>query len=133
MVDEFEADISVRGDELWVLPRGDLDIAGAPELEETLSLAMASDAKAIVIDLRGLEFIDSTGLRALAQASQAEGGERISFVAGNDHVQSVFRISGLLEELPFRRGGLRNRRRQVTFAILCSRCQSRRPHRSSPG
>ena len=27
-VDEFEADISVRGEELWVLPRGDLDIAG---------------------------------------------------------------------------------------------------------
>lgn len=102
MIDGFEADMSVRGEELWVLPRGDLDIAGAPELEETLSLAMASDAKAIVIDLRGLEFIDSTGLRALAQAPQAEGGERISFVPGNDHVQSVFRISGLLEELPFR-------------------------------
>jgi anti-sigma B factor antagonist len=102
MVDEFEADISVRGDELWVLPRGDLDIAAAPELEETLSLAMASDATSIVIDLRGLEFVDSTGLRVLAQATQAEGGERISFIPGNDHVQSVFRISGLLDELPFR-------------------------------
>jgi anti-sigma B factor antagonist len=102
MADEFEADISVRGEELWVLPRGDLDIGGVPELEETLSLAMASDAAAIVIDLRELEFIDSTGLRALVQAPQATGGERISFVAGNDHVQSVLRISGLLEELPFR-------------------------------
>jgi anti-anti-sigma factor len=102
MVDEFEADISVRGDELWVLPRGDLDLQGAPELEEALSLALASDAKAIVIDLRGLEFVDSTGLRALAQPSKAEGGERISYVPGNDHVQSVFRISGLLDELPFR-------------------------------
>ena len=94
MLDEFEADISVRGEELWVLPRGDLDIAAATELEETLSLALASDAKAIVIDLRGLEFLDSTGLRTLVQAPMAEGGERISFVAGNDHVQSVFRISG---------------------------------------
>jgi len=102
MVDEFEADIAVRGDELWVLPRGDLDIAGAPELEETLSLAMASDAKAIVIDLRGLEFIDSTGLRTLVEAPQAEGGDRISFVAGNDHVQSVFRVAGLIDELRFR-------------------------------
>jgi anti-anti-sigma factor len=102
MVDEFEADISVRGDELWVLPTGDLDIAAAPELSETLSLAMASDAKSIVIDLRGLEFIDSTGLRTLLEAQQSEGGERISFVAGNDHVQSVFRVAGLLDELPFR-------------------------------
>lgn len=102
MVEELEADVSVRGDELWVLPRGDLDIAGAPELEETLSLALASDARAIVIDLRGLDFLDSTGLRALAHAPLAEGGERISFVAGNDHVQSVFRIAGLLDQLPFR-------------------------------
>jgi anti-sigma B factor antagonist len=102
MIDEFEADISVRGDELWVLPRGELDLEGAPELEETLSLAMASDAKSIVIDLRGLEFVDSTGLRVLAQAPMAEGGERISFVPGSDHVQSVFRIAGLLDDLSFR-------------------------------
>jgi anti-anti-sigma factor len=102
MAEEFEADISVRGDELWVLPRGDLDIAGAPELEETLSLALASDAAQIVIDLRGLELVDSTGLRTLLHAPQADGGERISFVPGNDHVQGVFRIAGLLEELKFR-------------------------------
>jgi anti-anti-sigma factor len=56
----------------------------------------------IVIDLRGLEFVDSTGLRALVQAPMAEGGERISFVAGNDHVQSVLRIAGLADELSFR-------------------------------
>jgi anti-anti-sigma factor len=105
MIDEFEAEISVRGDELWVLPSGDLDIAAAPELEETLSLAMASDAATIVIDLRGLEFVDSTGLRALVQARAGAGGERISFVAGNEHVQSVLRIAGLLEELPFRPSG----------------------------
>src|SRR5947209_8393137 len=57
--DAFEAELSLRGDELWVLPVGDLDLAAAPELEETLSLAMASDAPAVVIDLRGLEFVDS--------------------------------------------------------------------------
>ena len=105
MVDQFEADISVRGDELWILPLGDLDIAAAPELEETLSLAMASDAKAIVIDLRGLEFIESTGRRALAQAPRAEDGARVSFIAGNAHVQAGFRVSGLLDELPFRVDG----------------------------
>ena len=102
MNEEFEADLSVRGDELWVLPKGDLDIAGAPELEETLSLALASDAQRIVIDLRGLEFLDSSGLRVLVAARTGDGGEKISFVPGNEHVQSIFRISGLLDELPFR-------------------------------
>jgi anti-anti-sigma factor len=102
MIEEFEADLSVRGDELWVLPRGELDIAGTSELEEALSLAIASDAKSIVVDLRGLEFLDSTGLRALAQIHMGDGGERVSFVPGNDHVQSIFRVSGLIDELPFR-------------------------------
>lgn len=105
MFDEFEADIEVRGDDLWILPRGDLDIAGAPELEEALRLALASDAKSIVVDLRGLEMLDSTGLRALVQAQSDETGERISFVQGNELVQGVLRVSGLLEELPFRPPG----------------------------
>lgn len=102
MIDEFEADLEVRGDQLWVIPRGDLDIAGAPELEETLSLALASDAVVIVVDLRGLGLLDSTGLRALVGAHSGEGGERISFVPGGEHVQGVLRLSGLLEQLPFR-------------------------------
>lgn len=102
MIDEFEADIEARGDELWVLPQGDLDLAAAPELKETLRLALASDAQAIVIDLRGLELLDSTGLRTLLEAHQSEGGERVSFVAGNEHVQGVLRLSGLLDTLPFR-------------------------------
>ena len=102
MRDEFEADIEVRGDELWVLPQGDLDVAAAPELSETLSLALASDAGSIVIDLRGLGLIDSTGLRTLLEAHSCEGGERIGFVPGNDHVQGILRLSGLIDTLPFR-------------------------------
>jgi anti-anti-sigma factor len=102
MIDEFEADIEVRGEELWVLPAGELDIGSAPELSETLSLALASDAPAIVVDLRGLELMDSTGLRTLLEAQAAEGGERVAFVAGNELVQGVLRLSGVLETLPFR-------------------------------
>ena len=102
VIEEFEADLEVRGEELWVLPVGDLDVASAPELAETLSLAMSTDAPAIVIDLRGLGLIDSTGLRTLLQAQTSEGGERIAFVPGNEHIQGVFRLSGLQESLPFR-------------------------------
>ena len=102
VIDEFEADIEVRDEELWVLPQGDLDISGASEMEEALRLAVASDASAIVVDLRGVGMLDSTGLRALLAARGEEGGERISFVPGNDHVQGVLRIAGLLDTLSFR-------------------------------
>lgn len=104
VIDEFEADIEVRGDDLWVLPRGDLDIGAAPELAETLRLAVASDAAAIVVDLRGLALLDSTGLRTLLEPRAAEGGDRIVFVPGNEHVQGVLRVAGLLDKLPFRDG-----------------------------
>ncbi len=102
MDEDFEVDLEARGDDLWVLPQGGLDLASTIELEETLALALASDARTIVVDLRGLELLDSSGLRALVEASAAEGGDRISFVPGSDLVQGVFRISGLLDVLPFR-------------------------------
>lgn len=102
MSDEFEADIEVRGPELWVLPSGDLDLVGAHEFQDAMRLALASDATSIVVDLRGIGLLDSTGLRALLEARAEEGGERVSFVEGNDHVQGVFRVAGLADALPFR-------------------------------
>lgn len=101
VIDEFEADIEVRGADLWVLPQGDLDIAGAPDLKDALRLALASDATSIIVDLRGIELLDSTGLRALLEARAEDTADRVRFVAGNEHVQGVLRIAGLEDALPF--------------------------------
>ena len=38
------------------------------QVEQALSIALASEADRVVIDLRGLEFMDSTGLRVIASA-----------------------------------------------------------------
>jgi len=102
MIDPFICEVEARGDDLWVLPQGDLDLGAAIEFQESIALALASDANAIVVDLRGLELLDSSGLRLLLEARAGEHGARVSFVPGNDMVQAVFRISGLLDELPFR-------------------------------
>lgn len=98
----FDVDVQARAGELWVLPTGDLDILAAPELDEALGLALRSDADAVVIDLRGLELLDSTGLRVLVKACFGDDGHRISLVRGNEHVSTVLRISGLEDRLPFR-------------------------------
>lgn len=105
MIGELEVDVEARGSELWVLPRGDLDVAGAPELAEALGLALASDATEIVVDLRGVELLDSTGLRALLEPRAQDGGDRIVFVEGEEHVMGVLRVAGLLDALPFRPAG----------------------------
>jgi anti-sigma B factor antagonist len=100
--DEFEVDLEARDEELWVLPRGDLDLAAAPELRETLSLALRSDAPAVVIDLRGLDFLDSTGLKALVEVHAGPEGHRVTFVRGNEMIEQVLQISNLDDELRFR-------------------------------
>lgn len=102
MDDTLEVDLEARAGEVWVLPRGELDLDTTEEIERALSIALASDAERVVVDLRGLEFMDSTGLRVIAAACSGPGGERVSLVAGKPAVQGVFNVSGLAAELPWR-------------------------------
>lgn len=100
--DTLVVDLEARTGEVWVLPHGELDIDTVEEMEQALSIALASEAARVVIDLRGLEFLDSTGLRAIVGACRGDDGHRLSLVAGPAAVQGVFNVSGLATELPFR-------------------------------
>lgn len=57
----------------------------------------------IVLDLRELTFIDSTGLRAILRLNQsAEAGELVlELTPGNPQIQRIFAITGTLDKLPF--------------------------------
>ena len=98
-------DLEARSGEVWVLPQGELDLDTVEEMEQAMSIALASEAERVVIDLRGLEFLDSTGLRTIAGACAGPDGRRIQLVPGNDTVQGVLNVSGLASELPFRPAG----------------------------
>ena len=80
---------------------GELDIATAPKLDEEVRRLEAEGRELIVIDLRGLEFMDSGGLRALlaADARARERGARVVIVRGDDRIQKVLRITRLDERL----------------------------------
>jgi anti-sigma B factor antagonist len=86
----------------WVVRGDNLDLAATPELRESLGLALRSDASAVVVDLRGLDFLDSTGLKALVEAHAGPEGHRVSFVRGNEIVDQVLQVSHLDGELRFR-------------------------------
>lgn len=104
MDEVFDCRLEAReeGAEAWVIPAGDLDLAAAPELDESLALALRSDAERIVIDLRELHFLDSTGLRAIVEAATGDDAGRVTLIRGNDHIQRVFTISGLVDTMPWR-------------------------------
>ena len=80
---------------------GELDLDGAPKLEDELRSAEASDASSIVVDLGGLEFIDSTGLRLLVMAAERCPDGRFSLLRGPKQVHRVFEITDLVDRLPF--------------------------------
>jgi len=80
---------------------GELDLDGAPRLEEALRDAEAGDATAIVVDLGRLEFIDSTGLRLLVMAAERSQEGRFSMLRGPKQVHRVFEITDLVDRLPF--------------------------------
>jgi anti-anti-sigma factor len=93
----FSVRIERRGDAAVVVPTGELDLATAPALEASLARAFEDDCGHVVLDLRELEFIDSSGLRTLLTARrQAEdAGQRFSLVAGHRGLERTLEIAGV--------------------------------------
>ncbi len=91
-----------RGDSQHVAASGELDIATVELLEQELLAAERTDADTIVLDLSGLEFIDSTGLRIVLDANERCGGRggRLRLIAGSPAVERLLDIVGLRERLP---------------------------------
>ena len=80
---------------------GELDISNAPRVEEEISRIEADAPTLVVLDLRGLAFMDSTGLRLIvsADARAREQGRRLAVVKGPEAVQRIFRLTRLDERL----------------------------------
>lgn len=80
---------------------GELDLAGVPKLQEALHSVQHANVSQIVVDLRGLTFIDSTGLGVLIAADTAgrDGHVGVSFVRGIETVQRVFKVTAVEERL----------------------------------
>lgn len=82
---------------------GELDLAGAESVERELLRVEATDARMILLDLSGLMYLDSTGVRLLlgAHARSCAGGDRLALVPGCADVQRVFELCRVADLLPF--------------------------------
>jgi anti-sigma B factor antagonist len=98
---DFDLTIEHRGDFVLVALSGELDISTGLRLQESLERIAEEKPERIVIDLRGLQFMDSTGLRILigADARAREEGRHVALVRGNDMVQRVLQVTRLDEQL----------------------------------
>jgi anti-sigma B factor antagonist len=83
---------------------GELDIASAPMLEATLEELCAADATEVTIDMAGVEFVDSMGLKAIlrGQALCSQHGCEYSLTPAQRPARRVFEVTKLIDRLPFR-------------------------------
>ena len=81
-----------------VAVRGELDIEGAPELRTALSDAIEEHpGEHVVVDLEGVDFIDSAGLGVLLgglERARGAGGD-LTLVATGQAVVRVLELTGL--------------------------------------
>jgi anti-sigma B factor antagonist len=88
------------GTAVRVAVTGELDIATVPRLDRALRRAQAA-ADSIVLDLRGLDFVDSSGAHLLLAADRRirQAGGRLIIVRGSEEVEWFFALIGVDREL----------------------------------
>ena len=92
-------------DAVRVCPIGSLDMATVRVHEQQLEELREAGFRRLIVDLGGLCFMDSTGLRLALKwhAAAQEDGFEIGFAPGPPAVQRVFELTGTSEHVPFTR------------------------------
>lgn len=101
MQSHFRVEVRNDGRASVIAVSGELDLASSAALEDELVRVSASDVEQVIIDLRELEFMDSTGLSTLVKAHQRaeESGKRFALVRGPQQVQRLLSLTGVAERL----------------------------------
>ena len=101
MQSNFRVDVTTENGAPVLSVRGELDLASSPALEEQFERAVADAPSTVIIDLRELEFMDSTGLSVLIRAHQRaqEAGHRLAIVNGSRQVRRLLSLTGVAERL----------------------------------
>lgn len=101
MQSDFQVDTQTTGRTITLALHGELDLVSSPMLEAAFERAYEHEFELIIVDLRGLEFMDSTGLHRLVAGQQRAGqsGRRFALVRGGEQVQRLFDLTGIAEVL----------------------------------
>ena len=91
----FDLHVELRGSTAILRASGELDILGAERLEACIGDLAGDSPDTVVIDLRNVSFMDSTGLRSLirARARGTEGDWSLKLVRGPDRVHRVIELT----------------------------------------
>lgn len=101
MQSHFRVEARSQGQAQILAVSGELDLAAAASLEEELDRVLEAGSPVIVVDLKELDFIDSTGLSVLVRAHQRaqESGLELGLVNPGAQVERLLSLTGLAQRL----------------------------------
>ncbi len=97
----FSVEIAPRDRGFEVALSGEIDLSTVEELQDRLKDALDEHPKLVVLDLRDVSFLDSSGLRMILRLNkrQQDSGGRLVLVRGGRRVARVLEITGADSEL----------------------------------
>jgi anti-anti-sigma factor len=94
----FRVDVEDDGTLLVLRLHGELDLMSVPTVEEAIE--RHGGRQAVVVDLGGLEFMDSSGLRMIVELRNRDDGTGVAFVAPvEQRVGRVLDMTGVRSKL----------------------------------
>jgi anti-sigma B factor antagonist len=99
----FQVDVQPEPRGMRVRPIGEIDLATVGRVRRKIDECVAAGCELLVLDLRGVTFMDSTGVHLVldAHAAARKEGWELLVVEGPGSVQRVFEVTGLRDRLPF--------------------------------
>jgi anti-anti-sigma factor len=84
-----------------VAPTGELDMGTCPLLEQEMTRGRDDGAGTLVVDLRGVSFIDSSAIHLLLRWAEEADRSRLALrvIPGDGRVRRVFEVTGVTERL----------------------------------
>ena len=79
---------------------GEVDLANAEELGSALRTRAAEEGSAVVLDLRGVPFMDSTGLKVVLIASRDLAGPLAVIAGAGSAVARLLDLAGVADRVP---------------------------------
>jgi anti-sigma B factor antagonist len=100
--DQFRLEERRNGERTILAVHGELDLATVSGVHARLD-ALRAERCPVLLDLDGLEFMDSTGIRLVLQAAQdgAETGWEFAITRGSYAVRRVFEAAHIEDRLPY--------------------------------
>ncbi len=99
---DLEVDSSEQSGRSVLTLRGEIDVYTAPRLRQALIDLVENGARDILVDMRRVDFLDSTGLGVLVgglkRVKSNEGS--LEIVATSDRILKIFDITGLSKVFP---------------------------------